>query len=55
MPPRSEHHIALIVPYYNEEAAIATVIQDFQRALPAISIYVFDNNSRIGGLRKQPA
>lgn len=45
MPPLSEHHIALIVPCYNEEAAIATVIQDFQKAIPSISIYVFDNNS----------
>ncbi|WP_426345316.1 glycosyltransferase family 2 protein [Alcaligenes sp. HNGD-HTN06] len=45
MPSLSKHHIALIVPCYNEEAAIATVIQDFQRAIPSISIYVFDNNS----------
>lgn len=45
MPPLSEHHIALIVPCYNEEAAIATVIQDFRKAIPSISIYVFDNNS----------
>uniref|UniRef100_A0A1I8AQ81 Glyco_trans_2-like domain-containing protein n=1 Tax=Steinernema glaseri TaxID=37863 RepID=A0A1I8AQ81_9BILA len=45
MPPRSEHHIALILPCYNEEAAIATVIQDFQKVLPSISIYGFDNNS----------
>ncbi|MGO3713212.1 glycosyltransferase family 2 protein [Alcaligenes aquatilis] len=45
MHPLSEQHIALIVPCYNEEAAIATVIQDFQKAIPSISIYVFDNNS----------
>jgi glycosyltransferase involved in cell wall biosynthesis len=37
--------IAVIIPCYNEEAAIAAVIRDFQRALPMASIYVFDNNS----------
>lgn len=45
MPKLSEHHIALIVPCYNEEATIATVIKDFRQAIPSISIYVFDNNS----------
>jgi len=33
------------VPCYNEEIAIARVIRDFREALPAIEIYVFDNNS----------
>ncbi|MDF0604658.1 glycosyltransferase [Neisseriaceae bacterium TC5R-5] len=37
--------IALLVPCYNEEIAIPLVIQDFQRALPALEIYVFNNNS----------
>lgn len=45
MPKLSDHHIALIVPCYNEEAAITTVINDFKQAIPSISIYVFDNNS----------
>ena len=38
-------HIALIVPCYNEEAAIAKVIHDFRQAMPELVIYVFDNNS----------
>ncbi len=37
--------IAVLIPCYNEAAAIATVIADFQRALPTATIYVYDNNS----------
>lgn len=37
--------IAVIVPCYNEELAIASVVQDFTRALPLADIYVYDNNS----------
>lgn len=38
--------IAVLVPCYNEEAAIATVIEDFRAALPDATIYVYDNNSK---------
>ncbi len=38
--------IAVLFPCYNEEAAIARVIQDFRTILPEASIYVFDNNSK---------
>jgi len=38
--------IAVIVPCYNEEAAIATVVRDFRAALPMATIYVYDNNSK---------
>jgi glycosyltransferase involved in cell wall biosynthesis len=38
--------IAVLVPCFNEEAAIATVVGDFRRALPAAEIFVYDNNSR---------
>ena len=38
--------IAVLVPCYNEEAAIATVVRDFKAALPQAVIYVYDNNSR---------
>jgi glycosyltransferase involved in cell wall biosynthesis len=38
--------IAVLVPCYNEEAAVAAVIDDFRKALPSAQIYVFDNNSR---------
>lgn len=37
--------VALIVPCFNEEAAIGAVIESFRAALPCINIYVFDNNS----------
>ncbi len=40
--------IAVIVPCYNEEAAIATVVRDFKAALPGAVIYVYDNNSKDG-------
>ncbi len=38
--------IAVLVPCYNEEAAVATVVADFRKALPTAEIYVYDNNSR---------
>ena len=38
--------IAVLVPCYNEEAAIAAVVADFRRVLPGAVIYVYDNNSR---------
>jgi glycosyltransferase involved in cell wall biosynthesis len=38
--------IAVLVPCYNEEAAVAAVVADFRKALPAATIYVYDNNSR---------
>lgn len=38
--------VAVLVPCYNEEAAIATVVRDFKAALPHATIYVYDNNSR---------
>ncbi|MGC9270446.1 glycosyltransferase [Acidiphilium sp.] len=37
--------IAVIIPCYNEEIAIATVVADFQRALPDARVVVFDNRS----------
>ncbi len=37
--------IAVILPCYNEEHAIVTVINDFRKSLPEAAIYVFDNNS----------
>ncbi|WP_347270269.1 glycosyltransferase family 2 protein [Rhizorhabdus histidinilytica] len=38
--------IAVILPCYNEEAAIGTTVAAFRHALPDARIYVFDNNSR---------
>jgi len=39
-------NIAVLIPCYNEEAAIADVVHDFRQALPRARIYVYDNNSR---------
>ncbi len=38
--------IAVLLPCYNEEAAIAQTIAGFRAALPGAAIYVYDNNSR---------
>lgn len=37
--------IAVLLPCYNEEHAIAAVVQGFKSALPEATIYVYDNNS----------
>lgn len=39
------YKIAVLVPCYNEEVAIAKVVEDFRTALPEATIFVFDNNS----------
>jgi glycosyltransferase involved in cell wall biosynthesis len=40
--------IAVLLPCYNEEAAIAQTVADFRAALPEAAIYVYDNNSSDG-------
>jgi len=42
----NEPRIAVLLPCYNEEAAIAQTIAGFRAALPMAAIYVYDNNSR---------
>ncbi|WP_419468822.1 glycosyltransferase family 2 protein [Azospirillum brasilense] len=37
--------VAVLIPCYNEETAIAAVVQDFRKALPDATVYVYDNNS----------
>jgi glycosyltransferase involved in cell wall biosynthesis len=37
--------IAVLVPCFNEEAAIKKVVEDFTAALPDAVVYVYDNNS----------
>lgn len=37
---------AVLIPCYNEEAAIGAVVRDFRAALPEAAVYVYDNNSR---------
>jgi glycosyltransferase involved in cell wall biosynthesis len=38
--------VAVILPCYNEEAAIGATVAGFRAALPGADIYVFDNNSK---------
>ncbi|AWK87618.1 glycosyltransferase family 2 protein [Azospirillum thermophilum] len=38
--------MAVLIPCYNEEAAIGKVVADFRAALPDATVYVYDNNSR---------
>ena len=39
--------IAILVPCYNEELTISTVVNDFKKALPQAVIYVYDNASDV--------
>ncbi len=38
--------IAVLIPCFNEETAIARVVGDFRGALPNARVYVYDNNSK---------
>jgi glycosyltransferase involved in cell wall biosynthesis len=38
--------IAVLIPCYNEEASISSVVRDFRATLPGANIYVYDNNSK---------
>ena len=42
---RATPTIAVLLPCYNEEAAIAQTVAGFREALPGATIYVYDNNS----------
>src|SRR3990170_3237497 len=42
----AEPRIAVLLPCFNEEAAIAATIEGFRAALPSAAIFVYDNNSR---------
>ena len=46
MASQQQPRIAVILPCYNEEAAIAATVAGFKAALPSATIYVYDNNSR---------
>src|SRR6202453_3388620 len=41
----SSMRVAVLIPCFNEEAAVATVVADFRKALPSAEILVYDNNS----------
>src|SRR5262249_14729317 len=40
-----KQQMAVLVPGYNEESAVAKVVADFRSALPTAAVYVYDNNS----------
>jgi glycosyltransferase involved in cell wall biosynthesis len=39
-------NIAVLIPCFDEEAAIPSVVEGFRRHLPDAKVYVYDNNSR---------
>lgn len=43
--PKLRDTVAVLIPCFNEEAAIGKVVTDFRAALPDATIYVYDNNS----------
>src|SRR5512144_1139678 len=45
MPASSDLIVAVLIPCYNEEAAVGKVVRDFRAALPEATVYVYDNNS----------
>ena len=45
MRPAKSPSIAVILPCYNEEAAIGITVAAFRAALPGATVYVYDNNS----------
>nr|WP_028969931.1 glycosyltransferase family 2 protein [Sphingomonas sp. URHD0057] len=48
MPEVQRPRIAVLLPCYNEEAAIAATVAGFRAALPGAVVYVYDNNSGDG-------
>jgi glycosyltransferase involved in cell wall biosynthesis len=42
---KASPRIAVLLPCYNEEAAIVRTIEGFRAALPGATLYVYDNNS----------
>jgi glycosyltransferase involved in cell wall biosynthesis len=45
MPAQHYPRIAVLLPCYNEEAAIGATVAGFRAALPHATVYVYDNNS----------
>jgi glycosyltransferase involved in cell wall biosynthesis len=42
----TQARIAVLIPCYNEDAAIGQTVRDFRAALPSAIVYVYDNNSK---------
>jgi glycosyltransferase involved in cell wall biosynthesis len=43
--PAGGYRVAVLVPCFNEEAAVGRVVRDFRAALPEAAVFVCDNNS----------
>src|SRR5438552_18089493 len=41
----AQPRVAVLIPCFNEEAAVATVVGNFRKILPSAEIFVYDNNS----------
>src|SRR5918912_1044520 len=46
MAAQQQPRVAVLLPCYNEEAAIGATVAGFKAALPGATIYVYDNNSK---------
>jgi glycosyltransferase involved in cell wall biosynthesis len=46
MAAQNQPRIAVLLPCYNEEAAIGATVAGFRTAFPQAAVYVYDNNSR---------
>jgi glycosyltransferase involved in cell wall biosynthesis len=46
VPQATSPTIAVLLPCYNEEAAIGATVAGFRAALPGATVYVYDNNSK---------
>lgn len=44
-PEPGQPRVAVLIPCFNEEAAVAQVVADFRASLPGADIFVYDNNS----------
>jgi glycosyltransferase involved in cell wall biosynthesis len=47
--------VAVLIPCFNEEAAVGKVVREFRAALPHARIYVYDNNSTDGTVQEAHA
>ncbi|WP_257309607.1 glycosyltransferase family 2 protein [Geothrix fuzhouensis] len=45
LPAQALDRVAVLIPCFNEEAAIARVVANFRAALPGAALHVYDNNS----------
>lgn len=52
---RPRDAIAVLIPCFNEEATVASVVGEFRSALPEAVIYVYDNNSTDGTVERARA